>query len=64
MANFIGGIIGLALGAIVLANVYMSTINATNTSTWSTSEVALWGVMGLVGIIGLLYGALNLFGIL
>jgi hypothetical protein len=64
MANFIGGIIGLALGAIVLANVYMATVIGTNTSTWSTSEVALWGVMGLVGIIGLLYGALNLFGIL
>lgn len=64
MANYIGGIIGISLGAIVLANVYMSTIVGTNTTTWSASEIALWGVMGLVGIIGLMYGALNLFGIL
>lgn len=64
MANFIGGIISITLGVIVLANVFMTTVHATNTSTWTTSEVALWGVLGLVGVIGILYGTLNVFGVM
>lgn len=64
MANFIGGIISITLGVIVLANVFMTTVHSTNTSTWSASEVALWGVLGLVGVIGILYGTLNVFGVM
>jgi len=64
MANFIGGIISITLGVIVLANVFMTTVHSTNTSTWSPSETALWGVLGLVGVIGILYGTLNVFGVM
>jgi len=64
MANFIGGIISITLGVIVLSNVFMTTVHNTNTSTWSTSETALWGVLGLVGVIGILYGTLNVFGVM
>lgn len=63
MANFIGGIISLTVGAVILANVYISTIKTTNTATFTTSEVAMWGLLTLVGIVGLLYGVLNVFGI-
>lgn len=63
MANFIGGIISLTVGAVILANVYISTIKTTNTDTFTTSEVAMWGLLTLVGIVGLLYGVLNVFGI-
>lgn len=63
MANFIGGIISLTVGAVILANVYISTIKSTNTDTFTTSEVAMWGLLTLVGIVGLLYGVLNVFGI-
>lgn len=66
MANFIGGIISLALGIIVLTNVYLNIVHTTNTSTalgWTSAEIALWGVMGLLGIIGLMFGVLNVFGI-
>jgi len=64
MANFIGGIIGLSIGVIMLASVFMTTVHSTNTTGWSTSEVAIWGVVGLAGVVGILYGALNVFGVL
>ena len=64
MANFISGIISLAIGIIIMANVYMTTVHNTNTSTWDTSEVALWSVVGLIGVVGIVYGALNVFGVL
>lgn len=63
MASFIGGIINITIGAVILASVYITTIKATNTTTWSTSEVAMWGLLSLVGIVGLLYGVLQVFGI-
>jgi hypothetical protein len=63
MASFIGGIINITIGAVILASVYITTIKATNTSAWSTSEVAMWGLLSLVGIVGLLYGVLQVFGI-
>lgn len=62
-ASFIGGIVSIAVGAIVLANVFISTIKTTNTSTWNTQEVALWSMLSLAGVIGLVYGVLNIFGI-
>jgi len=63
MANFIGGIISLSIGAIMLANVFITTIKNTNTTGWTTSETALWGVLTLAGIVGIVYGTLNIFGI-
>ena len=63
MASFIGGIINITIGAVVLAAVFISTIKTTNTSTWSASEVAMWGLLSLVGIVGLLYGVLQVFGL-
>jgi hypothetical protein len=64
MANFIGGIISVTLGAIVLANVFMTTVHGTNTTGWTASEIALWAVLGLAGVIGILFGVLNVFGIM
>lgn len=63
MANFLMGIISLTLGVVVLANVFISTVKTTNTSTWSTGEVALWGLLTIAAIAGLVYGVLNVFGI-
>jgi len=59
----VSGIIAITIGAIMLANVFMSTIKGINTSTWSTSEVALWGVLGLAGVVGLVYGTFAVFGL-
>jgi len=65
MANeFIGGIISISIGIIMLANVFMTTVNGTDTSTWDDSSVAIWGVVGLAGVVGILYGTLNVFGVM
>jgi len=65
MANgFIGGIISISIGIIMLANVFMTTVHSTNTTAWSASEIAIWGVVGLAGVVGILYGTLNIFGVM
>jgi len=63
MASFIGGIVSITLGAVMLANVFITVIKDTNTTEWTPSEVALWGLLTLVGIIGLVVGVLQVFGI-
>ena len=63
MANFILGLISLTIGVIVLASVFITTVKNTNTSTFTTGEVALWGLLTLVAIAGMLYGVLNVFGL-
>ena len=63
MANFVSGIISLTLGVIMLASVFIPQVKTTNTSTWTASEVTLWGVVSLAGIIGIVYGAFAIFGL-
>jgi hypothetical protein len=63
MANMLSGIIFLAIGVIVLANVFVSTVKGTNTTGWTTGETALWGVLTIAGIAGLVLGVLNVFGV-
>lgn len=63
MASMISGMILLAISSIVLANVFITTVKATNTSDWSTAEVALWGSVTLVAIAGFVVGILNVFGL-
>jgi hypothetical protein len=63
MANFIIGIISLTIGVVVLANVFITTVKGVNTSEWSTAEVALWGLLTIAAIAGIVYGVLNVFGL-
>ena len=61
--NFIGGIINITIGAVILASVFITTVKGTNTTSWTTAEVSMWGLLTLVGIIGLVYGVLQVFGL-
>ena len=63
MANMLTGIISITISAVILANVYISTIKTTNTSTFTSAEVAMWGLLTLIGIVGLVYGVLSIFGL-
>lgn len=63
MASFFGGILNLTLGVVILSGVFITTVKATNTSGWTTSEVALWGLLTLSGIAGLVYGVMQVFGL-
>lgn len=62
-SNLIAGIISLSLGVVVLANVFIFVVKNTSTTGWAGSEVALWGLLTLSGIIGLVYGVLSVFGL-
>lgn len=59
----ITGIISITLGVIMLANVFIPVVKGVNTTTWTSGEVALWGVVGLGGIIGIVYGVFVVFGL-
>jgi len=63
MANFITGIISLTIGVVIMASVFITTVKNQSTSGWTSSEVALWGLLVLIGIAGLLYGVMNVFGL-
>lgn len=62
--GMIDGIIGIAISVIILSGVLMTTLKTTNTSTWSASEVTLFGVIGIGAIIGLVVSTLRVFGVL
>jgi len=63
VGNAIFAIISLAIVVIVLTEVFIPTVKDANTSTWSTGEVALWGVVGLVAIAGFVYNTAAAFGL-
>jgi len=63
MASMIGGIVSITLGVVMLSNVFITVVKDTNTDAWETSETTLFGLLTLVGIIGLVVGVLNVFGI-
>jgi len=61
--NLVVGIISITLGVIMLANVFIPVVQGTNTDKFSAGELALWGVLTLGGIIGLVYGVFAVFGL-
>lgn len=63
MANMFGGIFTLVLSIILIAQVVIPIVKDQNVTTWSTGEVALWGLITLVSIMGLVYGAGAVFGL-
>lgn len=65
MASYIGGLISLSVGVVILASVYITTVKDTNTTalSFTDSETTMWGLLTLVGIVGFVYGVLNLFGL-
>lgn len=63
MANFVGGVISLVLGVIMVANVLIPVVKGTNTDSFTPSELAMWGIVSLGGIIGIVYGSFAVFGL-
>ena len=59
----IAGIIMLSIGVVVLAGVFITTVQDTCTTGWSAGEVALWGTLSVAGIAGLVVGTLAVFGL-
>jgi hypothetical protein len=64
MANpLVTGIISITLGVIMLANVFIPVVKGVCTTGWSIGEIALWTVVSLGGIIGIVYGTFVVFGL-
>lgn len=64
MANLLfGGMISLVLSVIVIATVVIPTVKDQNTTSWDTGEVALWSLITLIVISGLVYSAGSMFGL-
>jgi len=57
------GIVSLAIGVVVLANVFITTVKDTNITGWTTAETALWGLLTIIAVAGMAYGVMNVFGI-
>ena len=64
LGNAIFAIISLTIVVIVLSSVFIPQVKLTNTTSWSTGEVALWGVVTLVAIAGFVYNVAAAFGLL
>lgn len=47
----------------MLANVFIPVVKGVDTDNWTSGEVALWGVVALGGIIGIVYGTFVVFGL-
>jgi len=64
MANMmVSGVISLTLGVIMVTTVLIPTVKGVNTSAWSTSEIAIFGLITLGSLIGVGYGAFTIFGL-
>lgn len=63
MANFVGGVISLTLGVIMVSTVLIPQVKGVNTSTWTTAETTLWAVVSVGAIIGIVYGSFAIFGL-
>lgn len=61
--SMIGGIIAITIAAVIMASVFIYTIKNTSTAGWAASEIAMWGLLSLIGIVGLVYGVLMVFGL-
>lgn len=64
MNGIVSGIVTITIGVIMLVNVFLPQVFGANTSTWDASSVAMWSVVGLAGVIGIVVGVFNVFGIL
>lgn len=61
--NMVAGVISLAIVAIVIAQVLISTLVTTNTTTWATSASSLWSTSQIVVVAGFLFVILGVFGL-
>jgi hypothetical protein len=61
--NFISGIISLTVGIVMISGVVITTVKGSNTTGWSAAEISLFGLITLVSIAGIVYGAAQVFGL-
>jgi hypothetical protein len=63
MAGLFAGILQLVMAVILVTSVLIPQLKTTNTTGWTTSEIAVFALASLVAIFGLVNGIANLFGL-
>ena len=63
IGNIVYGVIAVIISVILVATVAMPVIKGTSTTNWSTSEVAVYGIVGILLIVGLLFTVGRAFAI-
>ena len=62
MANMLGGVLSLVLSVILITEVVVPTVKNANTTSFSAAETAVYGLITLIAIFGLVYGTGAIFG--
>jgi hypothetical protein len=60
-AQLIVGIIAVVIAVILISSVVMPIVVTANATTWGTSANAMWGVVPIVVIAGLIVLVVNAF---
>lgn len=58
----VGALIAMLLVSALVGSI-MASFHGTNTTGWSTAEISVFAVLGILVLIGLLYGFIKLAGI-
>jgi len=63
MASMLSGVLSLVLSVILITEVVIPTVKNANTSSFSTAELAVYGLITLIAVFGLVYGTGAIFGL-
>lgn len=63
MANMLGGALSLVLSVILVTEVIIPTVKNANTTGFTAGELAVYGLISLITIFGLVYGSGSIFGL-
>lgn len=59
----IAGVLSIVLSVILITEVVVPTVKNANTTSFTTAELAVWGLITLIAIFGLVYGVGSVFGV-
>lgn len=64
MANpFVVGVVSLVIGTLMVVNVLVPIVKGGNTDSFTTAELAVYGLITLGSIIGLGYSSFAIWGL-
>jgi hypothetical protein len=60
--SLFSGILSLVMAVVLITAVVIPTLKTANTTGWTASEVAVFGLVSVITLLGLAYGAASIFG--
>lgn len=55
MADMITAVLNVVVGVTLITSVVMVTLKGVNTTSWSTAEISIFGVTGIITVVGVIY---------